>query len=934
MSVKRSRNVFEEEVKQNENRETDFNQKILSRLVELKPDINTSTKEKIQDLFSDIKEELLYFQNEIVDSLIDCATFLPHKQPIYATLIGLLNNEDYLIGKRIVEQVVEKLEEYLLSMEFHKSNVILRFLGELVGTSVLNPDSYLKLLKRLVLIKDAEYAPRSKKDTYCYLVLCSLLYNGIFLKDRDEILREILDNLGQYLHYRDKAYSKFLSSWRDENLPEDELTYLLQVVEELSNKDWDNPRLITSYSSFFRTIFNINELHEIENFKIPVDTKKKQIPYQSLKNFSKLKINFKDYKYGKEFGGEKENLEEESLSEDENENENEKEKEKEKEKELENEINKETNEMFGEEKIEKKISIRSKSFKELNFLLKEKYQKTYLTFQPYFKLLSKSINESERQYEIIDIYPLQILIRELLNFYNDNPNLLTRIFQSLHNIVDFDENSCSRVILEIVFSEMFRLPTSEFQTIYYTRIITELIKKTIFPPILASLIDETFKLLNTFDPQNLYTFVEWFSIHISNFKFLWEWSYWDEILDQDKNSSKRRFVYQALDHCIRLSYYKRMKKLIPENMWFILPPDPVPNVKFQTMEKNEETLSTEEKTMYEYQRKGSMWSNELEPKLKKNVPPHEIAYWLDNEIVKKEGMEFALDVFMQTLLKVSYKTFTHTFTKIGKYLPFFEQVKHNVQNKQRIISSVFEFWTNSPLHTVTLIDKLISYRVIDNNSVISWIFSPENYNMFFDGTLWESLNLTISKTIHRTQTVRMALLKQQIKAIKLDRNLKNQKNLDNNNQDPLEIDINQDNSSQLQVEQQKINENQSSNLKINFNSKSNKKKKKIPYHDLVKIYNNVLKEQKEMFLNLFQCFFKLIKFHLESCDHALSEPFNNWYYVVTGGLAKIVRNYYPEIKDIVLYLDPIVPDENSKDYDPRLATIMKEIKHLIEYLSD
>jgi hypothetical protein len=70
-----------------------------------------------------------------------------------------------------------------------------------------------------------------------------------------------------------------------------------------------------------------------------------------------------------------------------------------------------------------------------------------------------------------------------------------------------------------------------------------------------------------------------------------------------------------------------------------------------------------------------------------------------------------------------------------------------------VLKEVKDFWALSPQNLIIQVDKLMSYRVIDNTTIIHWIFSTDEQANYTRGYIWEIIRNTINKTLARTETI-------------------------------------------------------------------------------------------------------------------------------------------------------------------------------------
>lgn len=112
--------------------------------------------------------------------------YLGAKEPVYGTLVGLMNAKNAQIGKEVVETCSKTLSELLSSQDLSKVKNVVRFLGCLVNSNVLMAHSFIDLLNHfLSSISDLQSIKKDsdvsfvqslhyRADYYVLLVLQSL----------------------------------------------------------------------------------------------------------------------------------------------------------------------------------------------------------------------------------------------------------------------------------------------------------------------------------------------------------------------------------------------------------------------------------------------------------------------------------------------------------------------------------------------------------------------------------------------------------------------------------------------------------------------------------------------------------------------------------------------------------------------------------------
>ena len=84
------------------------------------------------------------------------------------------------------------------------------------------------------------------------------------------------------------------------------------------------------------------------------------------------------------------------------------------------------------------------------------------------------------------------------------------------------------IIVDAVFSQIFKLPAPEHKLVYYHSIITEACRAAPagVAPSLGRAIRAMFKNMDVMDLELSNRFLDWFAHHLSNFEFRWKWTEW------------------------------------------------------------------------------------------------------------------------------------------------------------------------------------------------------------------------------------------------------------------------------------------------------------------------------------------------------------------------------------------------------------------------
>lgn len=314
---------------------------------------------------------------------------------------------------------------------------------------------------------------------------------------------------------------------------------------------------------------------------------------------------------------------------------------------------------------------------------------------------------------------------------------------NLMNFVHKNKVPLEYCIVEVVFSLMFHQPKPKYLEVMFGSVFIELSKLSTntMPLVLAQTTEILYSRIESMHVCAFDRFVSWFAYHLSNFKFSWSWQEWADCLALDPEHPKPKFVREVLQKAMRLSFYERMRDIVPPDFEPLLPEKPEPKFKY-AIEKS--TLP------------GQFLSNTLLTKIRNKTTPEDIIEILKEPLMSENGeiMEPAdlgisnptkVDAFVQTLLFIASKSFSHAFAAITKFISVFKALGETDDGQLQILRSTFDLWSADQQMLTVLIDKMLKTQIIECSSVANWIFSKDMIPEFTKLYIWEILSLTINK---------------------------------------------------------------------------------------------------------------------------------------------------------------------------------------------
>ncbi|KAI9311540.1 armadillo-type protein [Dichotomocladium elegans] len=438
------------------------------------------------------------------------------------------------------------------------------------------------------------------------------------------------------------------------------------------------------------------------------------------------------------------------------------------------------------------------------------------------------------------------------------------------------------LLLEVIMSQMLRLPSPPFRQVYYSCILTELCRADTvsFPLALGRTVKVLFERLEDIDIECVYRLSCWFAHHLSNFGFQWDWAAWEHILNLEPDHPQVIFTRETLEKMIRLSYYERVKSLIPDVFYKLIPSQsPAPSFAYQS---SDHPLHNAAKGLIENLR-AKKSADEIqaileqfkEEQARRDMPAN------DQDRMMRE-------LFVQSTLLVGSKSFSHVLNVVERYLDVLRYVNGTPEARLHTVQIIAEFWKENRQFMGILLDKLLNYRIIDPASIISWVFEKQQLDRASNFYAWEILQNTLAKVVARVSQVRGKL--ESAKATYRENEAARAK---------------QPASEMALAEKQQ----ESDTLRILENSLS-----------------TVTRDQKEVFMSVYQKFVQVLQDELAPLPAHTADTQLSWNYLwILGWYRETMRMYYKECSGFLVTLETVVFTEGVND---RIRNVFTDVKTL------
>ncbi|KAL5004537.1 hypothetical protein ScPMuIL_017993 [Solemya velum] len=296
------------------------------------------------------------------------------------------------------------------------------------------------------------------------------------------------------------------------------------------------------------------------------------------------------------------------------------------------------------------------------------------------------------------------------------------------------------MIVEVMFSQLFRLPKPPHLEIFYGSALIELCKLQpgSMPQVLAQATEMLYERLDTMHTSCIERIASWFSYHLSNFQFRWSWDDWSGCVDVDALFPKPTFVREVLYKCLRLSYHQRIVDTVPDTFSALIPEKPSSYYKYEA--EGSGSLP------------GTMIAHQLLAAIKEKCTPEEallVLKDLPNPLSEEENdpsyHPLRIDVFVATLFHLGSKSFSHSFAAIAKFHYVLKMIADTEDGQICLLKTLFVVWKKHQQMIVVLVDKLLKTQIIECSAVANWLFSREMSSEFPKFYVWEIMHSTINK---------------------------------------------------------------------------------------------------------------------------------------------------------------------------------------------
>ncbi|KAF9366670.1 Component of the cap-binding complex (CBC) [Mortierella sp. NVP85] len=627
----------------------------------------------------------------ILKSLKACILELPMKSAIYGTLTGLLNAKNVQTGGTIVKMASELLQESLLKYQWRNVKLLLRFFGELVNSNVILPTTLLNVMDQFLNVLQEETILRARADCAVYCVLATLPWCAADMRDRNP-----------------HDFDKILGRIED---------YMLSRQDSGGVEGFDIVKVFTddqcpyiqeeALTLLWKQIQNLQK----DDWEVPILIKPSQTFDAVLGMASQHELpefTFPPHTDSTSYYNPAPLFR-----------------------------------IFVGDDGEPTSSLPD-PYSIAHFIVRDNLTDVLCLFEINRKECAK--------------YLFMVQYSYVIGTFADSASSSSASGAPKAEDMETDTPagpgwSVDHVMSEVMFTEIFKLPKPEFKGVYYASLLVEICKAfpDSFPAALADAIKRLFSRLPSMDVECAHRFWTWFSHHLSNFGYLWNWGEWSGVLELPFDHAQANFIRESLEKAIRLSYFERLKEAVPEEFHKFMPSEaPGPSWKFESPEHPYHAMASA--VLNSLRAKHSIEQIEQTLESIKNAPRLE-------SLTPAEREDFIRELFTECVLMLGSKSFSHVLNVIERYLSILQRMNSTPEARLHSVKIVAQFWRNNTQFLGILLDKMLNYRVVDAIAIVKWVFEPEVWqNSWHRSFVWDILKNTLNKVISRVNQVKDKLV--------------------------------------------------------------------------------------------------------------------------------------------------------------------------------
>lgn len=291
------------------------------------------------------------------------------------------------------------------------------------------------------------------------------------------------------------------------------------------------------------------------------------------------------------------------------------------------------------------------------------------------------------------------------------------------------------VLLEEALSTMLLLPKPPQLELYYSSLMREIV--TLAPQQVAPSIGRTIRRFyaacgdGLVHAEVLRRVADWFSVHLSNFKFTWAWNEWADDMTLPWAHPRRALARRIVELEVRLAYYDRIKGTLPPDMeTYILPPyEPAPSPRYTQASSPHRAMAEQLFQSIKAKANVHVVQADLQSFQQSILAPATDVPDTDDEArfvdSPAEAERLVLDMAIQTLLYAGSRSFSHLLNVIERYHELLRSLSQTPEARVAILQSTAAFWTHSPQWILIVCDKLLQYRIVEPVDVVTFVFADD-----------------------------------------------------------------------------------------------------------------------------------------------------------------------------------------------------------------